>query len=161
MLFFLQIYVQMPTTVGILIFMSRNKFMLSWVEHGISFITSEPDLMNFILSTAKPLSLRLLFNSRAKGSLATIMRRYENYENFYFSCKSVPMVCRGSIKAPSKIAITHRCRVLERKFWKQKLQKINIKLIKNVQIDRVFTDHLSYQTSIKPMTLIHFICKLI
>ena len=32
MLFFLLINVKMPTTVGILTFMSRKNFMLSWVE---------------------------------------------------------------------------------------------------------------------------------
>ena len=32
----------MPTTVGILTFMSRKKFMLSGVEHEKSFITSGP-----------------------------------------------------------------------------------------------------------------------
>ena len=32
----------MPTIVGILTFMSRKNSMLSWVEHGKSFITSGP-----------------------------------------------------------------------------------------------------------------------
>ena len=32
----------MPTIVGILTFMSRKNFMLSWVEHEKSFITSGP-----------------------------------------------------------------------------------------------------------------------
>ena len=38
--FFLLINIKMPTTVGILIFMSRKNFMLKWVEHEKSFITS-------------------------------------------------------------------------------------------------------------------------
>ena len=38
MLFFLL----MPTIVGILTFMSRKNFMLNWVEHEKSFITSGP-----------------------------------------------------------------------------------------------------------------------
>ena len=42
MLFFLLINVKMPTFVGILTFMSRKIFMLSWVQHEISFISSEP-----------------------------------------------------------------------------------------------------------------------
>ena len=42
MLFFLFINVKMSTIVGILIFMSRKNFMLSWVEHEKSFITSGP-----------------------------------------------------------------------------------------------------------------------
>ena len=34
---------KMPTIVGIFIFISRENFMLSWVEHEKSFITSGPD----------------------------------------------------------------------------------------------------------------------
>ena len=40
MLFSPLINVKMPTTVGILTFMSRKNFMLSWVEHEKSSITS-------------------------------------------------------------------------------------------------------------------------
>ena len=36
------INVKMPTIVGILTFMSRINFVLSWVEHEKSFITSRP-----------------------------------------------------------------------------------------------------------------------
>ena len=43
-LFFLLINVKTPTNVGTLIFISREKFMLCWVEHEKSFITSGPDL---------------------------------------------------------------------------------------------------------------------
>ena len=43
MLFFPLINVKMPTIVGILTFVSRKNFMLSWVEHEKSFITSGPD----------------------------------------------------------------------------------------------------------------------
>ena len=43
MLFVQLINVKMPTTVGILTFMSRKNFMLSWVEHKLIFITSGPD----------------------------------------------------------------------------------------------------------------------
>ena len=42
MLFFLLINVKMPKIVGILTLMSRKKFMLNWVEHEKSFITSGP-----------------------------------------------------------------------------------------------------------------------
>ena len=42
MLFFPLINVKMPTIFGILTFMSRKNFMLSWVEHEKSFITLEP-----------------------------------------------------------------------------------------------------------------------
>ena len=45
MLLFPLINVKMPTTVGILAFMSRKYFMLSCVEHGKSFITSDPGLI--------------------------------------------------------------------------------------------------------------------
>ena len=38
------INMKMPTIVGIFIFISRENFMLSWVEHEKSFITSRPDL---------------------------------------------------------------------------------------------------------------------
>ena len=44
MLFFLLINVKMPTTVGILTFMSRKNFMLNSVEHEKGFITLEPVL---------------------------------------------------------------------------------------------------------------------
>ena len=42
--FIMLIIVKMPTIVGILTFMSMINLMLSWVEHGKSFITSGPDL---------------------------------------------------------------------------------------------------------------------
>ena len=45
MLFFTLINVKMPTIVGILTFMSKQNFMLSWVEHEKSFITSGPGLV--------------------------------------------------------------------------------------------------------------------
>ena len=44
---------KMPTIVGILTLMSRINFMLSWVEHGIFFITSGPDL-SFFENTEEP-----------------------------------------------------------------------------------------------------------
>ena len=42
MLFFQLVNVKMPTIVGILTFLSRKNFVLSWVEHEKSFITSGP-----------------------------------------------------------------------------------------------------------------------
>ena len=42
MKFFLLINIKMPTIVGILIFISRKIFLLTWVEHEKSFITSGP-----------------------------------------------------------------------------------------------------------------------
>ena len=48
--FIMLINVKMPTIFGILTFMSRINFVLSWVEHGKSFITSGP---GFIRSQLK------------------------------------------------------------------------------------------------------------
>ena len=36
---------KMPTIVGIFIFISRENFMLNWVEHEKSFITPGPEYM--------------------------------------------------------------------------------------------------------------------
>ena len=41
--FIMLINVKMPTTVGILTFMSMISFVLNWVEHGKSFKTSGSD----------------------------------------------------------------------------------------------------------------------
>ena len=35
-------YMKIPTIVGVFIFISSENFMLSLIEHGKSFITSEP-----------------------------------------------------------------------------------------------------------------------
>ena len=43
LVFIMLINVKMPTTVGILTFMSRINFVLSRVEHRKKFITSVPD----------------------------------------------------------------------------------------------------------------------
>ena len=43
--FIMLINVKMPAVVGILTFMSMINFMLSWVEHGKSFITSGPGII--------------------------------------------------------------------------------------------------------------------
>ena len=50
MLFFLLINVKMPTIVGILTFMSKNKSMLNSVEHEKSFITSGPGIIIHIIA---------------------------------------------------------------------------------------------------------------
>ena len=44
--FILLINFKMPTIVGILTFMSRINFKLSWVEHEKSFITLGPDFLS-------------------------------------------------------------------------------------------------------------------
>ena len=46
MKFSLLINMKMPTIVGIFIFISRENFMLSWVEYEKSFITSGPENIN-------------------------------------------------------------------------------------------------------------------
>ena len=46
--------VKMPTCVGILTFMSIINFMLSWVEHKKSFITSRP---GFVASLSRAISV--------------------------------------------------------------------------------------------------------
>ena len=51
MRFSLLINMKMPTIVGIFIFISKENFMLSWVEHEKSFITLGPDVR--ICSCAK------------------------------------------------------------------------------------------------------------
>ena len=43
MLFFRLMNVKMPTVIGILTFMNRKNFMLSWVEYENFFITSGPN----------------------------------------------------------------------------------------------------------------------
>ena len=48
------INVKMPTIVGILTFMSRINFMLSWVEHEKSFITSRLDLVTNEQQSCRP-----------------------------------------------------------------------------------------------------------
>ena len=42
--FSMLINMKMPTIVGIFVFISRENFMLSWVEHEKSFITSESEI---------------------------------------------------------------------------------------------------------------------
>ena len=56
--FILLINVKMPTIVGILTFMSRINFDLSWVEHEKSFITLGPELqVNTIFLQTKTLKV--------------------------------------------------------------------------------------------------------
>ena len=58
--FIMLINVKMPTIVGILTFMSRINFVLSWVEHVVSFITSGPDQTAKAKESAADLSLHCL-----------------------------------------------------------------------------------------------------
>ena len=47
--FILPMNVKMPTVVGILTFMTRINFMLSYIEHEKSFITSGSDFWQLFL----------------------------------------------------------------------------------------------------------------
>ena len=58
--FILLINVKMPTIVGILTFMSRINFVLSWVEHEKSFITSQ---LEFFENSLQVLLLITIVNS--------------------------------------------------------------------------------------------------
>ena len=51
----LLINMKMPTFVGIFIFISKENFMLSWVEHEKSFITSGLDIfvLHYIIQPYK------------------------------------------------------------------------------------------------------------
>ena len=49
--FIMLINVKMPTIVGILTFMSRINFMLSWVEHEKGFITLGPGIWDKVIAT--------------------------------------------------------------------------------------------------------------
>ena len=59
--FIMLINVKMPTIVGILTFMSRINFLLSYVEHEKRLITSGPVVRDCGVSTSY--SLRLLVKS--------------------------------------------------------------------------------------------------
>ena len=48
--FIMLINIKIPTIVGILTFISRINFVLSWVEHGKSFITLGPGLRRYMRS---------------------------------------------------------------------------------------------------------------
>ena len=51
--FIMLINVKMPTTVGILTFMSRRKFVLSLVEHAKKYYTIEHDTRMIVTKTNK------------------------------------------------------------------------------------------------------------
>ena len=60
--FIMLINVKMPTIVGILTFMSRINFVLSWVEHEKGFITLGPDWQTYLCMYTKIWKKILLFN---------------------------------------------------------------------------------------------------
>ena len=75
--------VKMPTMVGILTFMSMINFMLSWVEHDKSFITSRPDNIRIqwngkavLMTTLLHLTLEAPITTAADGKFC------DNFPNF-------------------------------------------------------------------------------
>ena len=85
--FIMLINVKMPTiVVGVLTFMSRINFVLSWVEHGSSFITSRPDLhVNNVFPMRPTLSQRNLvfYLSCHELSLKAMTKRFRKRHGFY------------------------------------------------------------------------------
>ena len=75
-----------PTVVGIFIFISRENFILSWVEHEKSFITSGPDL-----SVYAPRQLKFYFSveTYALISLRIISPQYFLLTPQYFPHHSI------------------------------------------------------------------------
>ena len=66
-IFIMLINVKMPIIVGILTFMSRTNFVLSWVEHEKSFITSGPVLTRSTQKQYANANLNLVFLFRIYG----------------------------------------------------------------------------------------------
>ena len=94
------INVKMPTSVGILTFMSRMNFMLIWVEHGKSFITSGLDLLFW---TEK--ALVIFAKTSEKWNAVFNVRLYQCYENAYgltFNC-----ICHFPLKEHNALTL-HR-----------------------------------------------------
>ena len=52
---------KMPTIVGIFILISRDNFMVSWIEHEKCFITSEPGPLLFAYAHKIPFRKARLF----------------------------------------------------------------------------------------------------
>ena len=69
--------VKMPTIVGILTFMSRINFVLSWVEHG-SFITSGPEISRQHLSSLCLVDILLVLSCYGSTDIPT-----SSYDNIF------------------------------------------------------------------------------
>ena len=66
MKFSLLINMKMPTIVGIFIFISRDNFMLSYVEHEKSFITSGTVSPAHISCTVFPYDDKMILNMKKR-----------------------------------------------------------------------------------------------
>ena len=66
------INVKMPTIAGILTFMSRINFMLNWIEHGKSFITSGPGNQSIVHRSC--IILAILIEWSLKSHLCQIIK---------------------------------------------------------------------------------------
>ena len=84
------INVKMPTMVGILTFMSRINFVLSWVEHEKSFITSGPDLQ------IKEVNADFFFHSWTKTYVVGTQKNHLNAtqntcEEYAYKCINITL----------------------------------------------------------------------
>ena len=88
--FIMLINVKMPTIVGILTFMSRINFMLSWVEHEQSFITSGQERQN----VGPDLHLNLL---TVIDSVPELIEKF-NFENIQMKTKDEKLLSMQRVK---------------------------------------------------------------
>ena len=63
----LLINMKMPTVIGIFKFISRDFYMLSWVEHAKSFITSWPEFLQWTLPSVN-LDTSIVANNISQNS---------------------------------------------------------------------------------------------
>ena len=82
MLFFLLMNVQMPTIVGILTFMSKKKFILSWVEHDF-LRTSGPGQWSQI-KTEKGFTYWKPLNKKKK-KVQIVVCQIQHWQNVFWS----------------------------------------------------------------------------
>ena len=73
--FIMLINVKMPTIVGILTFMSRINFVLSWVKHGKSFITSGQEIGSHAILFSAIIFLQRFFNLFFRKIIRSCARR--------------------------------------------------------------------------------------
>ena len=96
----LLINMKMPTIVGIFIFISREKYVLRWVEHEKSFITSGPSMFRwsagFVMSFGVIRSLSATYEGLYPQTVAFLgVSKYtlESKRNGYISKKNLFGVC--------------------------------------------------------------------
>ena len=88
----------MPTIVGIFIFISRENFMLSWVEHEKSFITWRPEQVHFTGDVTK----KCWLNSKKCRSKFLIRCYFQSksIDNFLISPGNI--CCGYLLEAPGR-----------------------------------------------------------